>query len=439
MKRFPTRNSEYFVVGILKVLGGVIVSLLQLIYNAVTFVMSVPVGVAFLFHSRGKVRLRERFGFWQPITVPVIWLHGASVGEVNGLLQLIPGLRAAHPDVKILLTATSVTGLARAEGAVEYNRLMPFDAYPWIWLATRNLSVKKFIFSETEIWPALLGYLQRRNVPCFMVNATITDFTYKKYLYISWLIRPVLESLQGVAAASLHSQKRLETLGVPGSNMECTGNSKYDSTPSPIDPQDVAESKQAFLGTLKPVIVLGSIRPGEEGYWFPVLHAHSDSIVWIIAPRHAEKFDYFAAALQSLQVPFTRWSSLPAGTVADTSVVLLDTMGFLGRVYAIANLAFIGGTLIPGIGGHNPLEAAGYGTPVTLGPYYRNVSAIVDEMRDCDGCFCVSSVHDIQGLVDQILSKDPTVAAVGKRGAVIAERNRGATDRIHSFLTKRSA
>lgn len=400
--------------------------------------MSLPVGIVFLFHSRGKVRLYERFGFWSPITTPVIWLHGASVGEVNGLLQLIPGLRSNYPDFKILLTATSATGLTRAQGAVDYDRLIPFDAYPWIWLATRNLSVKQFIFSETEIWPGMLAYLQKKNVPCFMVNATITDFTYKKYLFISWLLRPVLRALQGVAAANQLSKERLETLGVPCSKIESTGNSKYDSTPTPIDPQEVAASKQRLLGTSKPVIVLGSIRPGEEKFWYPVLQTTSESILWIIAPRHAEKFDYFAGGLQSLRIPFTRWSALSAGGVVDTSVLLLDAMGFLGQMYAIADIAFIGGTLIPGIGGHNPLEAAGYGTPVILGSYYRNVSAIVDEMRDSDGCFCVSSVHDIQGLVDRILSNDPEVVAVGKRGAIIAEKNRGATDRIHSFLTKRS-
>ena len=406
--------------------------LIQIVYNLFTLPLSILIGILFCFNARGRKQLRERFGIWDRVSEPVLWLHGASVGEVNGLLELIPGLREKHPDYSILLTATSTSGLERGAALADHVYLLPFDSFLWTEGVVRNLNVQAFIFGETEIWPALLHSLQKRKVPLYMVNATISDFTYYKYLFFRGVFKPVLSKLSGVAAANKESAVRLTRLGAIADSLILAGNTKYDRAPQIGSELEAREAQKSYFADNTPVVTLGSIRPGEESFWCDAVKEYAGVVNWIIAPRHKEKFSYFEKWLTSNDIEFSRWSE--PGGASSSAVLLLDTMGKLEECYSFSSLVFIGATLIPGIGGHNPLEAAQYGVPVVMGEHYKNAQTVVDEMRDATACLCVSSSEEVNDIVGRLTTAAVDMQSIGERARVIAAANRGATERVLAMI-----
>jgi len=186
------------------------------------------------------------------------------------------------------------------------------------------------------------------------------------------------------------------------------------------------------------VLVLGSLRPGEERYWFPGLAAFRGGapLNVVVAPRHQERFEYFAERLSAHGLAFRRrsgaagseFSSDPRQLAPD--VVLLDTLGELERVYSFADAAFIGGSLVPGFGGHNPLEAAAYGVCVAMGPHCENVDDLIESLRERGGYIPLRTAEDAGALIARLSAGDAGLAAVGRQGREVWRLNSGAADRI---------
>ena len=331
----------------------------RLVYNIITFPVSLILGPVFFFHSRGRGRLLERYGSWNLSGKKVVWFHGASVGEVNGLLPIIKKTKTLWPETEILLTATSTTGLKRGEALVDYTRLLPFDSFPWVRRALSGVKIEVFIFGETEIWYELFEQLNRSNIPQIMVNARLSDHSISRYRLIRWLAAEAIKNVSRICAADSLTKERLIELGGLKDKIEVLGNAKYDTKPSVQDSAQREQIRSSLFSKNLPIIVLGSIRPGEEDIWFePIkkkLEAGNQFQV-IVAPRHPEKFNYFVEKLNQYGFEFERWTEITENAGPTKSkFILLDTLGKLESIYSIASLAFIGGSYID-FGGHNPLE-----------------------------------------------------------------------------------
>lgn len=415
--------------------------LLSKTYRCATTCAIPFVALGLLTSSRGRRRYSERFGEWGALAPIGWWLHGASVGEVQGLIPFIKHIRERGIEDRILLTGTSPTGLDRGRALVNETRLIPLDAPCLVARALRNLSFDRFIISETELWPELLQQVIARGAPCHIINGRVSDYTVRRYIGLRSLFAPLLARFVSVSVPDEEQRSRFTELGVDAGRIHVTGHTKYDTEPRYAGEEARIEMRRVLFPECPaetPIVVLGSVRPGEERYWFePLKRLWSEGVRCkvIIAPRHAERFTYFWEEAQKLPVGVVRRSAGSVMAGRDHDVLVLDTMGELEMAYAAADLAFVGATLV-NIGGHNPLEPAMYGVPVVVGPHHSVIREIVGEMRARGGICEVASDEDVYALLKRLCSNEERLREIGHAGRCVWEHHRGSSGRVYAVLSE---
>jgi len=404
------------------------------LYQAATW-LAAELAVPYLRLTYGASDLpgsyQERYGKWKG-TLPdeFIWFHGASVGEVNSLIPVIKAWRAKHPNIHTLLTATTTTGLERGKESVHEVHLLPFDHRVFISKALGNTKPVRFVFGETELWPELLSYLNKKKVPCYLVNGRISARSFRRYQKVQKIISPTLQLLRRICVSTQESRDRFIALGADEKKVIITGNAKYDVVPridgrSPLEP---------FFQNVGVILTLGSLRPGEEKKWFPVIarlinsSQYSDLRV-LIVPRHREKFQEFANALNQHRIAFDAYSKL-LGLPSKKSVILVDAMGNLERAYSCSRMSFIGGTLFSEHGGHNPLESAMYKNALLLGPYGETIQEVRQSLLNNNAVMIVRNEFEIEAALTRLLNDKNLAHTMGEGAFSVWEKYRGATARI---------
>lgn len=402
-------------------------------YNLAMFVLSLLVGPLFLLSERGRRRFFERYGSWRlKDSSTLLWFHGASLGEVAGLLPLLQETKRIS-NSKILVTATSPTGLDKVEAQVDFVRLLPFDCSVWIERALAGLKIERCIITETEIWPGLLRALAKHKIKVSFVNARISERSLKAYGRFPRLFRSALTKVDKILCADKLSYERFLKLGLSSEKLHYLGNSKYDRAKTFQASQEITKFKQELFKNDLPVLTLGSIRPGEDKIWFPAISAtkkEGKRFNLIVAPRHKEKYSYFKQELSKLQENFTQRSLQQE---ACEGILLLDTMGELEKVYSFSALAFIGGSIVD-FGGHNPFEALAYGVPVAMGSYRHAVQELTLELEQAGALFTVDKIQQAQEVI-RLMCEDPArLQIAGEAGVKVWLENQGATNRILNEL-----
>lgn len=403
-------------------------------YETLMTVASIGVAPLFLFSKRGRKKLKQRFGFWNLNSDKYIWLHGASVGEVAGLIPVIQEIKKRDPETKILLTSTSVTGLERAEGIADEVRLLPFDSRLWLRHALGAAKIRALIINETELWLGLVRFMAKRDVPVYFINARVSDFSLKRYEFIRKWLSSIFDYATKILPASQEAKERLESLGAPSTKMKLLGNSKYDFSPVVKDRQEVSELKRQLFNNVFPILVLASIRPGEEYLWFDAisqLRRENNFFNVVVAPRHQEKFSYFEEKLAQHELRCIKWTEIKAEKKdnASHSTILLDSIGDLPWVYACADLVFVGATLVD-LGGHNPLEPAAYGTVVCVGPYVTNIRDVISQLKTARAIIEISSVVDAKDAIQSMIQGSSEFLELGKRAKNVWQANSGVSAKI---------
>ena len=408
-------------------------------YGAAVTVATPLVAAGLACSARGRRRYAERFGVWDTVPSVQWWLHGASVGEVQGLLPVVSTIRAQRNESSILLTSTSPTGLDRGGDKVEYRRLLPIDAGVCVRRALSCVQAERFVLAETELWPTFLSELLRRGMPCHIINGRVSDYTFAWYRAFRSIFAPILARFETVCVPNEVQRERYLELGVRSDAIHVTGHTKYDTEPRVAGDSALQGIRESFFAgqvSDAPIVTLGSLRPGEEDVWLSSvqsLYSEGKRLRMIVAPRHMEKVEYFAHQLQRSGLSWVRWSEREQGVGGDVPVVLLDGMGKLEEAYAVSDLAFIGGTLVD-IGGHNPLEAAMYGVPVVVGPYTSVIQDVVEDIRAVDGNIQVNGSYDVATVLARVVNADPTLKNLGERGRNVWLKHRGAAGRVVSVI-----
>lgn len=385
--------------------------------------------------QRGYLRhVGERFGrFTEKVEQPVIWLHAVSVGETRAAEPLIAALRARHPGYRILLTHATPTGRATSESLFgdEVSRCyLPYDFRWAVRRFLRHFKPQAGIVMETEIWPNLIEGCAQSGVPCYLVNARMSEKSARGYRLFAALTRRALRALSGIGAQTARDAGRLSALGAR--DVAVTGNIKFDRA-IPPDMRALGADMRAQFGRERPVLLAASTREGEEALILDALdQIDVPGLLAVIVPRHPQRFDEVAALLGQRGIRYARRSANQA-VAADVPVVLGDSMGEMFAYYAAADLAFVGGSLLP-LGGQNLLEACAVGRPVMVGPHTFNFEEATEGAIQAGAALRVADVTQLAQASSALLKDLARREAMAVAGRRFAEAHRGATARTMEML-----
>ncbi|MDD2884328.1 MAG: lipid IV(A) 3-deoxy-D-manno-octulosonic acid transferase [Dechloromonas sp.] len=410
------------------------------LYSALLYLLTPAIACRLLWRGRRQPEywqhLAERLGFYpKRPAAPVLWVHAVSVGETRAAQPLIEALQRRWPGYRILLTGMTPTG--RAAGAEVYGDgldqvYLPYDYPPAVDRFLRHFSPVFGVLMETEIWPNLLAACQRRQVPVVLANARLSARSARGYQRFSALLRPAFAALAGAAAQSAADAERLQALGVGA--VDVCGNLKFDVSP-PADKLALgAQWRLALAG--RAVWLAASTRQGEEALILAAWRqlALRDSLL-VIVPRHPQRFAEVADLLVNEGIPFARRSDrLPQPADA---VWLGDSMGEMVAYYALAELAFIGGSLAP-LGGQNLIEAAACACPVLLGPHTFNFQRASEDAVAAGAARRVADASELLRAVNALLTDKKATALMRTAAVDYAATHRGATLRTVSFIAQRA-
>jgi 3-deoxy-D-manno-octulosonic-acid transferase len=417
------------------------------IYNLALWLLLPYIFLRLLWRARKQPEylrhIAERFGFFSICNdKPVIWLHAVSVGETRATQSLVTQLRASYPDHQILLTHTTPTGRAASEqlyGDSVLRAYLPYD-YPF----AVNRFLRRFhpqlgILMETEIWFNLIRACHMTGTPLLLLNARMSEKSARGYARFARLTRNALGKLAAVAAQTADDAARLTSLGAK--HVSVMGNLKFDIEPPPAMLELGKQLREQFGATRK-IFLAASTREGEELLLIDVLqNVHIPDLLLVIVPRHPQRFSAVAYLLEQRGISFQRRSELGQEDKShnsgdqlnrpiqlDVQVVLGDSMGEMFAYYAAADLAFIGGSLLP-YGGQNLIEACAVGTPVLVGPHMYNF-AEATRLAMLAGVAIL--VPDAEGLVSEaqrLLQDASKLLAMRQQCAGFVGANRGATQK----------
>jgi len=384
----------------------------------------------------GKVPARLRLEGKQR---PAIWLHAVSVGEVLAIAGVVEELRTRLPEYRFVISTTTDTSqeLARRRFGEENVFYFPLDFAFAIRPYLQALKPHLVVIAETEFWPNFLRLTRACGSRLALVNARISDRSWPGYRRFRTLLRKVLINVDLFLAQTFEDAVRLADIGAIADRVKVTGNLKFDLGAAPPSIPIVESLRQTLARTgAGPVLVCGSTVDGEEilllQAFRDLLAVHPQTLM-VLAPRHPERFSAVGELVDQMEIPLIRRSLWNDEKIAG-KVFLLDTIGELSAVYALADIAFVGGSLVRR-GGHNIIEPAQYGVATVVGPYTENFRDIVNLFRSRDAVRVVNPKELSKVLVD-LLGNEEARKALGKRAAETICSQAGATTRTANELLR---
>ncbi|HEF4741475.1 lipid IV(A) 3-deoxy-D-manno-octulosonic acid transferase [Burkholderia multivorans] len=428
--------------------------MLRTIYRALWWLVA-PLAVVRLYvRSRKEHGYREhigeRFGYGAGRApddrAPLIWVHAVSVGETRAAQPLIDALMRARPDARILLTHMTPSGRATGEqlfGDRVLRCYLPYDMPGAVRRFLRAWRPTLGLVMETEVWPTLIDECRRADVPLVLTNARMSARSCRRAAKFGAATQEVFGGFSRVLAQSPADAERLTSLGAR--NVAVLGNLKFDMT----TPPELAARGHAWRDAIgkRPVWVAASTRENEEALVLQAFAAmRTPGALLMLVPRHPQRFAEVESlvAREGLKcVRRSAWAAdaaaLAAGRPAadalpnDVKVLLGDSMGELGAYYAAADVAFIGGSLLP-LGGQNLIEACAVGVPVVIGPHVFNFTQATADAVAAGAALQVADPLDLAHVLDALFADNPRRIAMGAAAAAFAARHRGATARTVDVL-----
>ena len=420
---------------------------MHLVYTVLlcVYFLAVLPATAYGIWRRGKEpgSLRERFGRL-PAAVnsdrrPSIWVHAVSVGEALAARPLLRALRAAYPEHRLVVSTTTATGQRVARGfgrdadAVCYA---PFD-FPWfVKRALDRVAPDLLLVVDTEIWPNLLRACRRRGVGSLIVNGRLSDRSFRRYRLVRGCMRRVLADVGRICAQTEEWAQRFVAIGADPARVVVTGSLKFDAVGGPAGSSPDSETgddlRAAFeFARSRPVLIAASTLRGEEE---PVLRAFgcvrqtAPDALLVIAPRHPERFEEARGIAGRAGYRARMRSELGAGSDPGADVVILNTLGELGRLFGIASAVFVGGSLVPA-GGHNPIEPAAFGRAIVFGPHMENFADVARELVAHGAAIQVGGADALAETLVGLMQDGDRRSRLGEAARSVVDRNRGATRR----------
>jgi 3-deoxy-D-manno-octulosonic-acid transferase len=397
-----------------------------------------------LAHGKYIAGLRQRLGSLPPTNgKPVIWLHCVSVGETQAARPLAQRVRQEFPHHALVVSTITLTGqkLARDVFRTQAESIFyfPFD---WRWSVRRALKTinpAAVLIMETELWPNFLRECQARRIPVALVNGRISRQSFRRYRLIRFFLRRVLSCLSLAVMQSETDAARLRELGMTDEKLYTSGNLKFDAEVTGEATTQTNAIRDRFgLQSGVPLILAASTHAPEEEIILESIKQLQPARL-MLAPRRPERFNEVATLIQKSGLSWTRRTDPPAADDATATVILLDTIGELPATYSLADVVFVGGSIVDK-GGHNVLEPAAAGVAVVTGTHTHNFHAIVDLMCEAKAIVQLPPVEtstaaaEITYVLKNLLANTNERAELGRRAKQLVTDNQGATDRTITFI-----
>ncbi len=385
-----------------------------------------------------RKRWAERYGYCTGKVEPDgIVLHSVSVGETLAAIPLVQALRHRYPTLPITVTTMTPTGSERAQSAFGkdvHHVYLPYDLPGAISRFLNTVNPRLMIIMETELWPNIIRILHQRQIPLMIANARLSERSAKGYRKLGGFVRHLLQRITLITAQTAEDGDRFLALGLKRSQLAVTGSLKFDISVTPeLAARAITLRRQ--WAPRRPVWIATSTHEGEEAI---VLDAHRrllqtfPDLLLILVPRHPERFSDACDLTHKRNFSFILRSSgeIPSGS---TQVVIGDTMGELMLLYGIADLAFVGGSLVER-GGHNPLEPAANAIPVLIGPHTWNFKDICGKLQKAQGLITVKDVVSLEKEVANLLLDEDYRLYYGRHAVEVLHQNQGALQCLLQLL-----
>jgi len=390
-------------------------------------------------HADYRPGLLSRWGWGPAVAGGAIWVHAVSVGEVQAAGPLVRRLARDYPNRPLVLTASTATGRHRAAalyGGIADVRYLPYDLPGSVSRFLERVRPTVGVILETELWPSLFRACERRGIPLLVASARLSERSVRRYRRVAAWVATLLGSPQVYIAAQTDADReRFLALGAAPERTTVSGNVKYDQG-VPADLAEAAAARRAQLGRERPIWVAGSTHEGEEA---AVLAAHRrvlqvvPNALLVLAPRHPPRFNAVADLLDQRGFSWVRRTSGPTVAPDTADVLLLDTLGELVLHYAAADVAFVGGSLVP-IGGHNLLEPLAVQCPAVAGPSNHNDARTARLLTDAGAIRVVSDASSLAGAIIGVLTDRAAAAPMLAAADGVLTANQGAVARVFEQL-----
>lgn len=369
-----------------------------------------------------------------------IWVHAASVGEIVAASPIVRELKRRYPQETVVVSVVTATGhrmaqriIPEADGHIFFPVDLPI-------ITTRIVDIvdpKAILLVETELWPNFLRLAENRGLPVMMVNGRISDRSAKRYALIRGFTERMLSQIKWFCMQSKQDAKYIIQMGAPPELVQVTGNTKYDQTYAVVTPEEEEELRHEFgIHHHHPVIIAGSVHKGEEEIVldaFRQVQAKYPEARLIMAPRDVTRGAQVESLTQNSGFTVQRRTEMKPGEAAETDVLILDTIGELGRIYCLADVVFVGGSFAK-IGGHNILEPAAHGKPIFVGPHMFNFKEIF-ALLSKEGAVLMTTEGRFARELLALLDDPERLAKMGANALRLVHENQGATERnVDAFV-----
>jgi len=369
-----------------------------------------------------------------------IWIHALSVGEIISAVPLVKSLKQKYPSKDLVFTVATSQGLGVARDQLEKEVrdlfTMPIDFWWSMRKVVRFIKPSIFILVETDIWPGLIFYLKDRGIKTVLVNGRVSRRTAKSYRRFRCFTRPILDSLELCLMQTALDRSRLLQIGVNPDRVKTAGNIKFDREWIPMTKEEQAQWMERLkLDPARILWVAGSTHEGEEDILVDVfarLRRLFPTLDLVVAPRRIERSE------EILKLFLARGFKASLRTELEvkrrpSDVLILNTVGELSRVYGIAKISFVGGTLIPE-GGHNLLEPASFGLPVLFGPHTHNFALMSQLLIEAGGGKRVKDGENLFNIMRELISDPEKSKSIGRRAKAFVQMNKGALKRVLEYI-----
>jgi 3-deoxy-D-manno-octulosonic-acid transferase len=417
----------------------------RLLYSLAFYLATPLVWLRLLWRARKQPEylqhLSERYGFYSRAPQgPLVWLHAVSVGETRAAAPLIEALLHAYPDHALLLTHMTPTGretgaeyVAKYSGRL-FQAYLPYDLPDACGRFLGHFQPRFGLLMETELWPNLIAAARMRKIPLALINARLSVRSQRGYARLRGLIQPALAALSAVAAQTPADAERLTSLGAR--DVRVCGNLKFDVT-LPTEKLALGAAWKASLSG-RPVWLAASTREGEETLILDALQkVNITGLLLVLVPRHPQRFDKVAALIDEQGLIFCRRSE-DAMPGSETQVWLGDSMGEMAAYYTVADLALIGGSLLP-FGGQNLIEAAACACPVLVGPHSFNFAQATEDAIACGAALRITDADQAACTAGKLLGNKETLQSMHDAALNFSQAHRGATERTIALIQKITA